>query len=309
MCKFAAVAFLIVFFFGVASAQDQDFSKVEIKVIKVAGNVYMLEGEGGNIGVSVGEDGIVIVDDQFAPLADKIKAALKVITDKPLRFVINTHYHFDHTDGNAIFQRVAPIIAHDNVRKRMESGGTLGNLGSVEIEAKPQAKEALPILTFDHDVTIHLNGEEIHVLHYPKGHTDGDSIIFFSKSNVAHMGDDFVTYGFPFIDLAGGGSVEGLIVAMEDSIAKLPADVKVIPGHGPICTLDDVRTYVTMLKDTRAAVDSAMRQGKTLDQMKREKILEPWQKWSGDFISSDAFIETLYNDLTGKKTGEFIKHN
>ena len=267
------------------------------------------KGEGGNIGASVGEDGIVIVDDQFAPLADKIKAALKGITDQPVRFVINTHYHFDHTGGNAIFQREAPVIAHDNVRKRLENGGTLGNLGSVKMESKPVAKEALPILTFDHDVTIHLNGEDIRVLHYPKGHTDGDSLIFFPKSNVVHMGDDFVTYGFPFIDLAGGGSVEGMIVAAEDGIAKLPADVKVIPGHGPISTLDDVRTYVAMLKDTRAVVDKAMKQGKTLDQMKQEKILEPWQKWSGKFISSDAFIETLYNDLTGKKTGEFIKHN
>ena len=308
MGKFVTVA-LMMFFSSGASTQDQDFSKVEIGVIKVAGNVYMLTGEGGNIGVSVGEDGIVIVDDQFAPLADKIKAALKGITDKPLRFVINTHYHFDHTDGNAIFQRDAPVIAHDNVRKRMEIGGSLGNLGSVEMEAKPQAKEALPILTFDHDLTIHLNGEEIRVLHYPNGHTDGDSIIFFTKSKVAHMGDDFVTYGFPFIDLAGGGSVEGLIVAMEDGIAKLPTDVKVIPGHGPISTLDDLRTYVAMLKGTRAVVDEAIRHGKSLDQMKQGKIFEPWQKWSGDFISSDAFIETLYNDLTGEKTGDFIKHN
>jgi cyclase len=309
MRKFAAVAALMMFFYGVASAQDQDFSKVEIKVIKVAGNVYMLEGEGGNIGVSVGEDGIVIVDDQFAPLADKIKVALTGITDKPVRFVINTHYHFDHTGGNAIFQRDAPVIAHDNVRKRLENGGTVGNLGSVKMQSKPVAKEALPILTFDHDVTIHLNGEDIRVLHYPNGHTDGDSMIFFPKSNVVHMGDDFVTYGFPFIDLAGGGSVEGMIVAAEEVIFKLPADVKVIPGHGPISTLADVRQYVTMLKDTRAVVDKAIKQGKTLDQMKQEKILEPWKKWSGEFISSDAFIETLYNDLTGKKTGEFIKHN
>jgi cyclase len=309
MCKVAAVAALLLFFDGVVSAQEQDFSQVEIKVIKVAGTVYMLEGKGGNIGVSVGEDGIVLVDDQFAPLADKIKAALKGITDKPVRFVINTHYHFDHTGGNARFQREAPVIAHDNVRKRLESGGTGGNLGSVKMQLKPVAKEALPILTFDHEVTIHLNGEEIRVLHYPKGHTDGDSMIFFPNSNVVHMGDDFVTYGFPFIDLAGGGSVEGMIGAVEEVIATLPADVKVIPGHGPISTLDDVRQYVTMLQDTRAVVEKAIQQGKTLDQMKQEKILDPWQKWSGESVSSDGFIETLYNDLTGKKTGEFLKHN
>jgi cyclase len=292
-----------------AMAQDEDFSKVQMKVTKVGGNVYLLEGAGGNIGASVGEDGIVIVDDQFAPLADKIKTALKGITDKPVRFVINTHYHGDHTGGNAIFQKDAPVIAQDNVRKRMESGGTAGNKGSVKADFKADPKDALPIITFDHDVTVHLNGEDIRALHFPSGHTDGDSVIFFPKSNVVHMGDDFVTYGFPFIDLASGGSVEGMISAVEDVIAKLPPDVKVIPGHGPISNLDDMRKFVTMLKETRAVVEKAMQQGKTLEQMKKEKVLDPWQKWSGEFINSDAFIETLYNDLNGSKAGGFMKHN
>jgi glyoxylase-like metal-dependent hydrolase (beta-lactamase superfamily II) len=279
-----------------------------MEVTKVAGNVYMLEGAGGNIGASVGEDGIVIVDDQFAPLADKIRAALKGISDKPVRFVINTHYHGDHTGGNGVFQKDAPVIAHDNVRKRLEEGGTAGNLGSVKFEFKPDPKEALPIITFDHDVTVHLNGEDIRALHYPHGHTDGDSVIFFPKSNVVHMGDDFVRYGFPFVDLGGGGSVRGMAAAMEEVIAKLPADVKVIPGHGAISNLDDVRAFVTMLKETFAVVEKGVKQGKTLDQLKQEKVLAPWQKWSDDFISTDAFIETLYNELTGK-AGEFMKHN
>ncbi len=289
--------------------RKDDFSKVEIKVTHVGGNVYMLKGAGGNIGFSVGRDGIVLVDDQFAPLADKIKAALKAITDKPLRFVINTHYHFDHIDGNASFQKEAPVIAHHNVRKRLESGGTPGNLASVKQELKPAAADALPILTFSHDVTIHLNGEDIRVLHYPSGHTDGDSMIFFPESNVVHMGDDFVTYGFPFIDLAGGGSVEGMIVAAQYVIENLPSDVKVIPGHGTISNLDDVRKFVAMIRETRGVVDYALKAGKTLDQMKQEKILEAWNEWSGDFISSEAFIETLYNDLTGEKSGAFIEHN
>lgn len=291
------------------AAQDQDFSKVQMKVTKVAGNVYTLQGAGGNIGASVGEDGIVIVDDQYAPLADKIKAALKGITDKPVRFVINTHYHEDHTGGNAIFQQTAPVIAQDNVRKRLEEGGTAGNYGGVKFEAKAQPKEALPIITFDHDVTLHLNGEDIRALHFPHGHTDGDSVIFFPKSNVVHMGDDFVTYGFPFVDLSGGGSVEGMIAAIDEIVPKLPADVKVIPGHGPISNLDDVRRFVTMLKDTRAAVATGIKQGKSLDQLKQENVLAPWQKWSGDFITSEQWLVTLYNDLTGKKEGEFIKHN
>src|SRR5215813_1852125 len=234
-----------------AITQDRDFSKVEIKVTKVSANVYMLEGAGGNIGASVGDDGIVVVDDQYAPLAEKIQAALKGVTDKPVRFIINTHFHGDHTGGNAYFQKQAPVIAHDNVRKRLEEGGTGGNLGSISMERKPATKEALPIITFDHDVTVHLNGEDIRALHFPSGHTDGDSIIFFPKSNVVHMGDDFVTYGFPFIDVESGGSIDGMIDGVEKVIGQVPADVRIIPGHGPISSVTDVRAYLDMLKETR----------------------------------------------------------
>jgi cyclase len=294
--------------------QDQDFSKVEIKATKVSGNIYMLDGAGGNIGASVGEDGIVIVDDQFAPLADKIQAALKNlgITDKPVRFVINTHYHGDHTGGNVPFNNSgSTLIAHDNVRKRLETGGTAGNGGSIKMDVKPAEKAALPIITFEHDVTVHLNGEDIRALHFPSGHTDGDSIIFFPKNNVVHMGDDFVRYGFPFIDVASGGSVQGMISAMEKATAQLPPDVKVIPGHGALSNLDDVRAFTKMLKDTSAVVQKALDAHKTLEQMKQEKILEPWrEKWAPEkaFINADAFIETLYNSLSGHK-GEFMKHN
>jgi cyclase len=296
---------------GGLRAQEKDFSKVEIKVTKVSGNIYMLEGEGGNIAASVGEDGIVIVDDQYAPLADKIQAALKnlKITDKPVRFVINTHYHGDHTGGNEPFANTgSTVIAQDNVRKRMQTGGTAGNGGSIKMEAKPAPKGALPVITFEHDVTVHLNGEDIRALHFPAGHTDGDAIIFFPKNNVVHMGDDFVRYGFPFIDVSSGGSVQGMIAAMEKCAAQLPPDVKVIPGHGALSNLDDVREFVKMLNQTSAVVQKAIDEHKTVDQMKQEKILSPWAKWSGGFIDSDKFIETLYNSLTGNK-GEFLKHN
>jgi glyoxylase-like metal-dependent hydrolase (beta-lactamase superfamily II) len=303
MRKLLPVAFVL---FGVfALAQQNDFSKVQIKVQKVAGTVYMLQGAGGNIGVSVGEDGIVIVDDQFAPLADKIQAALKGITDKPVRFVLNTHWHGDHVGGNEYFGQHATIIAQDNVRKRMEEGGTvLGNA------VKPYPKGALPIITFEHDTTVHLNGEDIRALHITAGHTDGDSIIFFPQSNVVHMGDDFVTYGFPFIDLESGGSVKGMIQSVETAIAKLPPDVKVIPGHGNLSTLADVRNFTQMLRETSAIVQKGIDQGKTLDQLQQEKVLAAYdKKWGGQFVTTDKFIETLYNDLTGKKTGEFVKHN
>ena len=291
--------------------QQPDFSKVQIKTTKVSGNIYMLEGQGGNIAASVGEDGIVIVDDQFAPLADKIQAALKElkITDKPVRFVINTHYHGDHSGGNVPFNNAgSTLIAQDNVRKRLESGGIAGNGGSVRMENKPAPKAALPIITFEHDVTVHLNGEDIRALHFPAGHTDGDSIIFFPKNNVVHMGDDFVRYGFPFIDVTSGGSVQGMIDAMEKATAQLPADVKVIPGHGALSNLDDVRAFTKMLKETSAVVQNAISDHKTLDEMKQEKILAPWAKWKGDFVNEDAFIDTLYNSLTGHK-GDFVKHN
>jgi cyclase len=303
------IAILAALSAGFCFAQEHDFSKVQIKVSKVAGSVYMLQGAGGNIGASVGDDGIVIVDDQYAPLADKIQAALKGITDKPVRFIINTHYHGDHSGGNEFFQKQAPIIAQDNVRKRLETGGQAGNGASLHMEQKAQSKGALPIITFDHDVTVHLNGEDIRALHVPAGHTDGDSVIYFPKSNVVHMGDDFVTYGFPFIDVASGGSIDGMIAGVEGAIAQLPSDVKIIPGHGEVSNLEDVRAYVKMLKETRAAVQAALDQKMSLDQMKEKKVLEPWKKYSGDFVSQDAFLETLYNSLTGQKDGKFIKHN
>jgi cyclase len=309
MRRFAVVAVTVWLFGALSLAQDQDFSKVQIKVSKVAGSVYMLQGAGGNIGASVGEDGIVIVDDQYAPLADRIQAALKGITDKPVRFIINTHYHPDHTGGNEYFQKQAPIIAQDNVRKRLESGGVGGNGSSIHMDMQPSPKDALPIITFDHDVTVHLNGEDIRALYFPAGHTDGDSIIFFPKSNVVHMGDDFVTYGFPFIDVDAGGSINGMIDGVEKVIAQVPPDVKIIPGHGPVSNLDDVKAYLTMLKETRDVVARALKDGKTLDQMKQAKLLDPWKKYSGDFINQDTFLETLYNSLTGQKNGRFIKHN
>src|ERR1043166_852439 len=304
-----ALATMATLFMTTATFAQQDFSKVEIKVTRVSGNIYMLEGAGGNIAASVGDDGIVIVDDQFAPLAEKIQAALEHITDKPVRFIINTHYHGDHTGGNEAFSNTgSTVIAQDNVRKRLESGGPAGNGGSIKMEKKPPAKGPPPINTFEKNLTVHLNGEDIRALHFPAGHTDGDAVIFFPKNNVVHMGDDFVRYGFPFIDVASGGSVQGMISAMEKAITMLPPDVKVIPGHGALSNLDDVRAFVKMIKETSAVVQQATDRHQTLEQMKQAKILAPWQKFSGDFVNSDAFIETLYNSLTGQP-GKFIKHN
>ena len=312
--KIALPVCIVLFLVAVlVSAQEQDFSKVQIKVTKVSGNIYMLEGAGGNIAASVGDDGIVIVDDQYAPLADKIAAALKSIgvTDKPVRFVINTHYHGDHTGGNMPFAtKGATVIAQDNVRKRLETGGRAGNGSSLAMDVKPAEKGALPIITFDHDVTVHLNGEDIRALHFPAGHTDGDSIIIFPRANVVHMGDDYVRYGFPFIDVTSGGSAQGMIAACEKIIPMLPPDVRVIPGHGELSNLDEVREYIQMLKGTTAAVEAALKKGSTLDQMKKDKILAAWdKKYANKFITADIFIETLYNSLTNQKNAAFVHHN
>src|SRR5437879_5497381 len=206
---FAGAVWLV---FALTARAQQDFSAVEVKAIPVAKNIYMLTGAGGNIGVAVGPDGILIVDDQFAPLVGKIAAALN---PGPLKFVLNTHYHGDHTGGNAHFGRQAHIIAHTNVRKRL--GGRPG-------ESKPQ----LPVITFDDSLSVHFNGEEIKLVHVPPAHTDSDSIVYFTGANVIHFGDTFFSGRFPNIDLAGGGDVRGYIRNVEDAIKKVPADAKLI---------------------------------------------------------------------------------
>jgi cyclase len=284
--------------FAVSVQAQTDFSKIEIKATKVAGNVYMLEGSGGNIGVSVGDDGLLIVDDQFAPLADKIRAALKGIADKKLRFILNTHWHQDHTDGNKVFGPEAPIIAHDNVRKRLS---TEQKSAVFNRTTPPAPKEALPVITFNESLTVHFNGEEIRVIHYPQGHTDGDSVIFFSASNVVHLGDDFFAGRFPFVDLESGGTVEGLIRNIGEIIGKIPEGAKLIPGHGPISTVDDLKSYHRMLQQTTEIVRQKIAAGKTLDQIKTEGLPAEWAPWGAGFIKTDRWVETIYRSLTAKK--------
>jgi len=283
--------------FAVSASTQTDFSKVQMKATKVAGNVYMLEGAGGNIGVSVGDDGLLIVDDQFAPLADKIRAALKGIADKKLHFILNTHWHGDHTGGNVAFGPEATIIAHDNVRKRLSTEQKSAVFNST---TPPSPKEALPVITFDQTLTVHFNGEDIRAIHYPHGHTDGDSVIFFSASNVVHLGDDFFAGRFPFVDLESGGSVEGLIKNVGELITKIPNDAKLIPGHGPISTLDDLKSYHRMLQQTTEIVRGKIKAGKTLDQIKSEGLPAEWAPWGTGFIKTDRWVETIYRSLTAK---------
>jgi cyclase len=293
----AHAAVLVALLAAPLAAQEQDFSKVEIKVEKVAGSVSMLAGAGGNIAVSIGEDGVVVVDDEFAPLVPKIEAAIKGLTTKPVRFLLNTHWHFDHTGGNAVFGKTTTIIAHDNVRKRMESGANL--LGR---KIEPAPKEALPVLTFGESLTIHLNGEDVRALHYARGHTDGDVVVFFPKSNVVHMGDDFVTYGLPFVDVASGGSVLGMAENDEKVMATLPDDVKVIPGHGGLSTKADVKKFSDMLRDCIQLVDTARKAGKSVDDMKKENVLAKYDALGKGFVKTNDFLELIANELAGKAT-------
>lgn len=274
----------------VAGAPAQsDFSKVQIATTKVAGNVYMLTGAGGNIGVSAGPDGMLIVDDQFAPLADKIRAALRGIGNQKLKFILNTHWHGDHTGGNPVFGPEAPIIAQSNVRLRLEAGGNI--LGE---KVEPVGKDALPVITFDESLSVHFNGEEIKVVHVPHGHTDGDSVIFFTRSNVVHMGDHFFNGKFPFVDLSSGGSVDGYIHNVETVLATVNPDTKIIPGHGALATVADLKAFHTMLVETSLFVRKQMREGKTLEQIKAGGLPPEWNSYGTGFIKAADWIETVY---------------
>ena len=266
---------------------QQDFSNVEIKAIHVAKNIYMLQGAGGNIGVSVGPDGILIVDDQFAPLAGKISAALKQLNPGKLKFVLNTHYHGDHTGGNAQFGREAHIVAHTNVRKRL--GGN-----------NPEGKAGLPVITFDDALSIHFNGEEIRAIHVPPAHTDSDSVIYFTGANVIHFGDTFFSGRFPNIDLNGGGSVRGFVKGVSDAIAKVPADAKLIPGHGPLSTIKELKEFHEMLVETSGIVQKAVDAGKTLEQVKADGLPEKWKRWEAPTLKTDRWLEILYNGLKAR---------
>lgn len=274
----AAVIIVIVLVTGgTLAAQDDD----TITTRHVAGPIYLLTGRGGNIGVSVGNDGILMVDDKFAPLAGNIRAALAELGQDDLAFLLNTHYHGDHTGGNAAFGTETPIIAHTNVRRRLANS----------------PPEALPVITFDDRLSIHFNGEEIRVIHFAAGHTDGDIVVFFTGSGVVHMGDHFFNGGFPYVDLDGGGDVEGLIRNIAQLIEQLPVDVKIIPGHGSLANLSDLKAYHRMLLETTDVVRQAMQKGRSLAETQKIGLPDKWASWAGDFVDERRWIEIITNSL------------
>ena len=273
-----------------AVAQGNDFSKVEVKATKVAGNVWMLMGAGGNIGVLAGADGVLVVDDEFAPLADKIRAAIKGFApDGKLAFLLNTHWHGDHTGGNAAFGKEATIIAQENVRKRLS---TKQEAPGRTTEASP--KEALPVVTYENGVSVWFDGEEIQVVHVPHGHTDGDSIIFFKGSNVVHMGDQFFNGMFPFIDVDSGGDVNGYIQNVADMIARIPPGAAIIPGHGPLATLDDLKKFHAALVKSSDIVKAEIAKGLSLEAAKKAGLPEEFKAYATSFVPVEKWVQTVY---------------
>lgn len=295
--KFGLLVILPSIFFCSLVLAQNDFSNVEIQTTYVQGKIYMLEGRGGNIGISIGDDGILMVDDQFAPLSQKILSAVKSIQDAPIKFVLNTHYHYDHTGGNEEFGKTATIIAHDNVRQRLSQKQVIAFLESVR---DPLPKGALPVITFAQSISVHFNDEEIRVIHLPRGHTDGDSVIFFTDSNVVHLGDLFFSGSFPFIDLENGGSVQGVLANIRQLMPEISEDARIIPGHGPLSSKGDLVKYLSMLVETMDLIQAKISQGKELKEIIQEGFPQRYQSWGDGFISTEQWIKIVYNSLQGK---------
>lgn len=268
----------------IASAQAQmNPDDVKMESENLGGSVYILTGMGGNIGVSAGDDGLLIIDDQYEPLAEKISAALDQILKGKLRYVINTHYHGDHTGSNAYMKEVkdATIFAHDNVRVRLLS--------------KDGHKHAsLPVVTYSHGVTFHFNDDTLNVMHLSNAHTDGDSVVMFEKANVLHTGDLFFNGLFPYIDIDSGGSVKGYIAGVEKLISMIDDETKVIPGHGPLANKAQLITFVEMIKETSAQVKELKINGMPVEDIIEAGLDEKWQEWSWSFINEEKWIRTLY---------------
>lgn len=281
-------------------AQQEDLSKVQITTKRLSNTVYLLTGSGGNIGLSVGEDAVFVIDDQFAPLTPKIKIAIARLTAKPVKFVLNTHWHFDHTGGNENFGKAGTLIfAHENVRKRMSTEQFIEFFG---MKSPPSPKQALPVVTFTTDVTFHINGDEVFVFHVPPAHTDGDAVVQFKKSNVIHMGDTFFNKLYPFIDLSSGGSVEGMITAVDRVLGMASNDTQIIPGHGPLATKKDLQAYRDMLTTVSKRIRAQIKAGKTLEQVLASKPTAEFDDvWGKGFLPPEKFVEIIWKGLQGKR--------
>ncbi len=278
----------------------QDMSQVQIQTAQIAGGVYMLTGFGGNIAVSVGKDGILMIDDQYAPLTDKITTALAAISDQKVRFVINTHWHHDHTGGNENFAKAgAVLVAHENVRKRLSSEQFVALFDS---KLPPAPEAALPLLTFTRDLTFHYNGDEIYMFHPGPAHTDGDTIVFFRKANVLHAGDIYFEGMYPYIGISSGGSIDSMIAATDQILTIVNSETRIIPGHGPVSYTKDFIAYRTMLTTIRDRILRHITQGHTLPETIAARPTRDFdEKWGGGLLKPDTFVELVYKSLVAKR--------
>jgi cyclase len=275
-----------------AAFAQQDYSKVEIKSTQLGPNTWMLVGAGGNMGLSVGDDATFLIDDQFAPLSDKITAAIKAISPKPVKFIVNTHWHFDHTGGNQNFANAGVVIvAHDNVYKRMSTDQFIEFMNAKE-PASPHA--ALPVVTFPDAVTFHLNGDEMQVMHVAPAHTDGDSIVYFSHSNVIHMGDTYFSGMYPFIDTSSGGRIDGMVAACDKALSLANDTTKIIPGHGPLSNKAELKAWRDMLASVSAKVHRMVADGKKVDEIVAANPTAEFDaKYGGGFLKAPKFSEMV----------------
>ena len=272
---------------------QQDFSKVQIKTIPVAEGIYMLVGSGGNIGLFVGQDGAFLIDDQYAPLTDKILKAISAVTDKPVRFLVNTHWHGDHTGGNENIGKGGTIIvAHDNVRKRLSKGQFMKVFN---FNVPPAPPGALPVITFADSITFHWNNETLEVLHPNPAHTDGDAVIYFKSANVVHAGDLFFNGIYPFIDAGSGGSTEGVIAGVDEVLERIDDNTKVIAGHGPLGSKTDLKAYRDMLAAVHKRLTILIKEGKNIDEIVAAKPTADYDaKWGGGFLKPDQWVRIFY---------------
>lgn len=280
-----------------SSASAQNWDQVEIKTEHLRGNVHVLYGAGGNIGISAGTDGIFIIDDQFAPLTDRIKAAIAKISDAEIRFAINTHFHGDHTGGNENLGKTdTVIIAHDNVRVRLSTGTFIKAFNN-----KTEAKygPALPVVTFNDELSLHLNGDDARLMHVKNAHTDGDSFIYFKKTNLIHMGDLFFADSFPFIDVDNGGSIDGMIAASKKALTFADDDTIIIPGHGKVTDKAGLMKYVNVLEESRTIIAKLKGEGKSLEDIQKMKALADVEKRIGSLRDgwTDSFISFVYGSI------------
>ncbi|MCW8109667.1 MBL fold metallo-hydrolase [Alteromonas ponticola] len=278
--QFIAALVSVISFSAIATDR---FADTEIKDTSLGGSIHMLSGQGGNIGVSAGEDGLLIIDDQYEPLAEKIAATLSKLGSDAPKFIINTHFHGDHTGGNSWFHthKDSTIMAHENVRVRLLSDEKVDDA-------------ALPVVTYQDGIKIHFNNETLEIIHLPDGHTDGDSVVWIKEPNILHTGDLFFNGLFPYIDLQSGGSVKGYIESVKSLLAKINDTTKIIPGHGPIANKEDYQNFLAMIEQTKAFVEKHKAEGKSVEEIVTVGLDEKWKSWHWSFITEEKWIKTLY---------------